>query len=179
MGVDALILVQVGCVAVGTGSLVLGRVDRDGNHLAANVVVYRLMAVGALEIEAAHMDVLAFLGEQEALVEVPVLDAVAATAVEVALAAVVTGGAAHALCGGDEVHFLYRVAVVTLGVEAGIGVAYQAVNILLRSKVIRQFFPAIARMAGRTRLLIAFGADAEVVDLVEFADGDRLIARAA
>ena len=164
MGVDALILVQVGRVAVRAGNLILGRIHRDRNHLAANVVIDSLVAVGALEVEAAHMDVLVFLGEVETLIQVAVLDAVAAAAVEVTFAAVFTRGAAHALRSGDEVYFLNRVAIVALGIEVCIGMASQAVDVLCCSEIIGKVFPAIARMTGRACFLIARGADAEVVE---------------
>jgi hypothetical protein len=55
--------------------------------------------------------------------------------------------------------------------------AGEAVHVFLRGEIVlSEFLPAVADMAGHASFLVALRADAEVVDLVGFADGDGFVA---
>ena len=95
MRVDAFIFMLLVDMALLAGNLFLGI---DGvvvcNHAAQDLMILGLVAVGTLHIEvAAHVDVIVFRGEVQAFIQVAVLDAISAAAIEVALPAVLTSRA--------------------------------------------------------------------------------------
>lgn len=147
------------------------------DHTAQHLMVLRAVAVGAEKILTPHMYIEVFAGEIQAFIKVTVFDAIAAAAIEMALAAVIACGSAHTLGGGRQVNAFGRVAKIAFCICAGISMTNQAVYILLVGEIIGGFFgPAVAGMTGHAGLLVALGADAEIVDLVDFANCHGLIA---
>ena len=104
------------------------------------------------------------------------LDAVAAAAVEVAFAAVIARGRAHGLCRGQQVGPLGGIAIFAFGIRGRVRVAGEAVHVFGIVEIVVGIRPAVAGVAGHALLFVALRADAEVVDLVGLADGDRLVA---
>ena len=120
-------------------------------------MIVRLVAIGALHIQfAAHMYIIVLRGEVETLVEVAVLDAVPSAVIEVAFAAILTRRRTHRTRRRKQVHTFGWVALITFSIRAKIGMAGQAIHIFrVRQGGVFSLFPAIARMAGHTLILIA------------------------
>ncbi len=158
----------------------------------ADIVVLGLMALLAREVQAIgrHVHVFSARGVDQRAVHVAVLHAVAAAAVEVALAAGVARGRAHMLRNVGEIlrfderlvgaidlaaagthrdFFHRRIAADerNLVISLGLIVAHQAVHMILAAVVERHELvrvgAAIAHMAHGAELLVADRADAEVV----------------
>ena len=177
VGIDALIFVGGVAVAVGAGHLLIGGDDVVIRQQAAqDDVVFAPVAVGADQVLAAHVHIQALRREVQGFIQVAVLDAVAAAAVEVAGAAVLARGGAHALGGRRQVNALGGVAKITLAISCRIGVADQAVHVGRFVEIEGIIFPAVTSVTAHALLFIALAADAEVVDLVLLANGDRLVA---
>ena len=147
-----------------------------GQQLALDDMIVCLVAIGAKEVEPAHVNVQVLRREIEALVQVAVLDAVAAAAVEMALAAFLACRRPHRLSGGQQVNAFSRQAVVALVIDRRIGMAGQAVHVGLLGEIEVLVRPAVTDVASHALLFIALRTDAEVVDLILFANRHRLIA---
>ena len=92
MRVDAFILMLLIYMAFFAGDLFF-RINRVivRDHATEDLMVFRLVAVGALHVEfAAHVDIIILRREVETLIEVAVLDTIPSAAIKVALAAVLT-----------------------------------------------------------------------------------------
>jgi len=83
MGIDPVIFVWRQAVTVGAGGLIL-QVEADGDRPASDLMVFRLMAIGADHVLATHVDIEVLGRVDQVLVEVTVLDGVAAASGEVA-----------------------------------------------------------------------------------------------
>ena len=178
VGVDAFIFMLLINMTLFARDL-FGRVDGVvvGDHASQHLMVGRDMTVGTQEVFLAHVDVNVLVGEVQAFIKVAVLHTVAAAAVKVALATIFTGRRAHTLGRCQQVHSNSGVAEGALAVDASIGVAGETVHVIgICQGRFAARFPAVAGVAGHALVLISLGADAEVVDLVDLADGDGLIA---
>ncbi len=135
-------------------------------------MIFGLMTVGALHVElTTHMDVIIFGGEVQTLVEVAVLDAVPAAAVEVTFATILARRRTDRTCRGKQIYAVGRITEQAFAVRAGVGMAGETIYVF-RVGLFRFFtgFPAIPGMTGHAFVFIALGADAEVIDLVDLSD---------
>lgn len=107
------------------------------------------------------------------VVHVPVLDVVAAAAVQMAAAAVNPVWPADALGNGSEIDALSWQTSFALNVGAGVIMANQAVNLGFIRKIEISAVPAIARVAGCAAFPIGLNADAEIIDGILLTDGYR------
>ena len=132
MRIDAFVLVLLIYMTLLAGDL-LRRVDYEviHQHTPQNLVILRDVAISALEIQPAHMNVYILIREVKTLIQVTMLYSVAAAAVKVAFAAILAGGCTDALCGSQEVHPFSRIAKFPLAICPGIGMAGQTINIFL------------------------------------------------
>ena len=89
------------------------RVDRVivCDHASEDLMIVRPMTSGALHVQiATHVDVVVLRGEVETLVEVTMLDAVAASAIEVTFAAVLTRRCTDRTRRGEQINTFSGVA---------------------------------------------------------------------
>jgi len=118
MGIDALILVRRGGMAVGALHLFLGCNRQVVNEQAPlDHVILGGVAVDAKQSQAAHVHIQAFRSVVEARIQVTVLDVVAAAAVVVAEPAVFARGASDAARSNSQVHLLQRIAEVAFAIQ--------------------------------------------------------------
>ncbi len=103
-------------------------------------------------------------------------DCIAAAAFEMARAAVFAVGDANTLGNSEKVNAFQWVTGYAFCVSAGVVMAGQTVDIFLDSEIVVFVFPSITNVAFGAFGPVALNADAEVVDLVLFADSHRLVA---
>ena len=103
-------------------------------------------------------------GVIQALIQVAMLNRVAATATKVATTTVLAAWHTDAFCRRQQIHTIRRQAGFTLYVNAGLVMADQAVNIRLIFKIKIFIIPTVTRMAGRAGCPVALDTDAEVID---------------
>ena len=146
----------------------------DRHAPPGDLVIARAVAVDALEVVAAHMDVDVRGGMNHRAVEVPVLDRVPAAPAEVAGAAVRAGGSPHGLRRGEQIDVGGRQSAgsALLAVLAAAIVADEAVDPFGVGEVEGGVGPAVAGMTGGAGRPVGLDGDAEVVDEVLLADGD-------
>ena len=176
VGADARVGVQRLLMAVGAGHGRRLHLGADRNAVTQNLVILAAVAIDTLKAQLAHVDVDAGVGIVEALIQIAVLDGVAAAAVEVAAAAVLARRPAHAARRGDEVNPFGRVARGAFAIGSSVGVAGQAIDVGLLSEVKAVVFPAVTGVTRCTARPVTLDADAEVVELVLLADSHQLIA---
>ena len=100
--IDPFIRMEVGRVTIGAGHLFLGRdLIIIGQQASLDLVGRRLVTVGAEEIVLAHVNIQVGRREVETLIQVTMFDAIAAAAVEVTFATVVTRGGTDTLRGSQ------------------------------------------------------------------------------
>ena len=174
VGVDAVILVRRLAVAVGAGGLIL-LVEADRDRPAANLMILGDVTIGAQHVLAAHVHVEVLGRVDQVLIEVAVLDGVAAAAGEVARATVLARRPGDALRHVGQIDALRRQPGVALQVGAGVVMTHQAVDLLAVAEVEIGVLPAVAGVAGGASRPVGLDADAEVVQAVLLADGHRLV----
>ena len=130
------------------------------------------MAIGALQIVfAAHVHIQRLVGKY-GLVEIAVLDAVAATAIEMAFAAVLTRGGANAARYGQQVDAVCGIAEQALAIGAGSAwQARQSTFSGLACWAARPRPPSHSRRGSSCTCSHCPEYRCEVVDLVDLADG--------
>ena len=133
------------------------------------------VAVHALEVVTAHVHVKIFVRVKQAFIQVTVFDGVTATASEVASATILPRRQSHAPGRGQQVDSFCRKTLFTLGVTTALVMANQAVDVIGFFEVECLVFPAVARVTGRAAGPVALDSDAEIVDGVFFAGGDRFV----
>jgi len=168
-------------VAVGGSGMAIGAadvgdvIDAHRHGAAGDVVIRRMVAFDAGKIVAAHVDVHILGGEVHGLVQIAMLDCIAAATVEMAVTAVGAIGQGNALCRGQQIDLRSRVAGGRLAVVAGAVMTDQAVDAGGIGEVEGLVLPAVAGMAAGAFRPVPLDADAEIVDQVLLADGYRLI----
>jgi hypothetical protein len=130
-----------------------------------NFVVARAVALRALEIETAHVDVAVALRLKELAREIGVLDGFAAAPVEMTIPTGFAGCAADAFGDRHQIHVGIGHAGGSWGFLVGAGaiMAHQAVDLGHIAKIKRCVFPSIAGVTTGATSLVADDADSEVV----------------
>ena len=172
--VQPLVVVRLLGVTVGAVDLVLV-VHAHRDRAPGHVVMGRAVTVGAGEVQLAHVDIQLVAGEQQRIVQVAMLDRIAAAALEVTTAAVLARRVAHAFGHGHQVHPFGGIPGIGLDIRAGIVVADQTVHVGFDAKVVVRILPAIPRMTCGAGRPVGRDADAEVVEQVLFAAIHRLV----
>ena len=173
MSIQTFIGMQLSVMAVGASHL-LRRFDGVviGDEFAFDGMIFCGVAIGALQIVFAHVHVGLGGGIVQTLIEITVLDSVAAAAVKMTVATLLPRRSGYTLRSSSQVNSICRVAILAFAVTT-LGVTYQAIYILGFSKirVSRAFFPTITGMATGAAFLIALRADTKIVDLIYLANG--------
>ena len=145
-------------------------------HFAQDAVFLSLVAVGAREIQRAHVDVKIPVGVEKVFVQFAVFYSVSAATIEVAGSTVVAAGVAHTLGRGKQINAFGGIAIVGFSVKIHISMAGQTVDVGLVGEVIILIFPAVTNVTGHAFLLVALCADTKVVDLVFLTNSHRPVA---
>lgn len=138
-----------------------------GNRRTApgKFVVAGKVALRALEIEAAHVDITVAIRMQKLAREIGVFDGLATAAVEVTIPAGFAGSAAHTFGHRHQIHVGIGHAGGSWGflVSTGAIMAHQAVDLGHIGKIEGGVFPSIAGVTTGATSLVADDADSEVV----------------
>jgi hypothetical protein len=139
--------------------------------------MFGAMAVDALHVVLAHVDIDAFAREQQGLIHVAVFHGIAAAALEVTAAAVLAMRPADAACHGQQVdRFVWHArAAEFLQVGATSVMAHQAVDPRGIVEVEVFVLPAVAYVAHGAGGPVGLHADAEIVDNIALADAYRAV----
>ena len=127
-------------------------------------MIFGLMAINALEVVAAHVNINSLGWVIEAFIQVTMFDRIASAAAKVTTATVFTAGNSDALCGTQQVNTIQWKTRFTLAVGAGIVVANETINIAFFFEIKIRIVPTITCVAGCTGWPVTLDTDAEVID---------------